>query len=290
MKEVEVTRHGATSRTIEYLSRALRCPVCHTRFVVEVPVGVEPVSLETDFRPIFEGPDPVAADIVACPGCRYAGYAIAFEGGEDEEGEEIDRPGVPPPLNPLAVPSEEDLDALRRWIHRGELVRDLELGEREPHAAERYLLAARCYDYLVDSDPLGLADLYLRGAWSARAIGERGMEASLALDAVEEFGIAVDEGMVATEDEGRVLYLSGELARRAGEFALAMDLFGQVEAHLDWDEEDDLRLHRLTRRMESLASIQSAVPATMPTDEELDAAVGADEWSFGGSDEDDDET
>lgn len=287
MKEVEVMRHGVAGQAVEYLSRALRCPVCGTGFVVEVPLGLEPISLETDFRPVFDGPDPIAADIVSCPGCRYAGYAVAFEGGMDEEDEEIDRPGVPPPLSPLAIPSEEDLESLRRWIHRGELVKGMELGGKEPHAAERYLLAARCFDYLVDKDPLGLADLYLRGAWAARAIGDRVAEENLALDAVEQFGLAIDDGLVAAEDEGRVIYLSGELARRAGGFALAMDLFGQVEAHLDWDEEDDLRLHRLTRRMEALASIQSSINATMPTDEELDAATGADEWFFGGSDEDD---
>lgn len=275
----------------EYVGRTLRCPVCNTGFGVEVPVGVAPVAIETDYRPVFEGPDPIAADMIACPTCRYAGYAEAFEGGKLEEGEEIDRPGVPPPLRPLAIPEEEDLDHLRRWIRRGELAKEAGIGDREPTPAERYVLAARCRDYLTSDDPLPLADLYLRGAWCARAAGDQTLERDLLEEAVELYEAALDEGQVPAAEKGRILYLAAELARRAGDFGTAVDLFGQVDAHLELEEEEGLRLHRLARRMEALASVQSDVAARMPSNEELDAAGTGDEltWFAEETEEDDEE-
>lgn len=274
---------------VEFLSRTLRCPICNTGFLVEVPVGVAPVATETDFRPVFTGPDPVAADIAACPRCRYAGYSIAFESEPAEEGEEPDRPGVPPPVEPLALGEEDDLDDLRRWIRRGELVEGTDLANREPLAAERYLLAARCRDFLLGGEPLPLADLYLRGAWCARSAKRPDLERALLLEAVDQFDAALDEGKVPGPLKGRILYLTAELARRAGDFAHAVDLFGQVEGQVDLDEEEGLRLYRLSRRMESLASIQSAVPATMPSDEELEATAGPDDAGHRRDDGDEDE-
>jgi len=268
----------------EFVGRTLHCPVCHTGFGVEVPVGIRPVGLESDFRPIFEGPDPLAAEAAACPSCRYAGYLFAFEGGRSEDEDEIEHAGVPAPVRPLGIPDDDDLDDLRRWIRRGELVADTDLGEREPLPAERYLLAARLRDFLTQEDPLPIADLYLRGAWCARAAGERELERDLLEEAVEAFDAALDEGKVPSMDKGRIIYLTAELARRSGDFALAVDLFGQVDAHVDRDEEEGLRLYRLARRMEALATMQSDVAARMPSDEDLEAVrAGDEEW--GGDDE-----
>lgn len=264
----------------EFLSRTFRCPVCNTEFFWEVPIDIQLVGEETDFRPVFEGPDPIVTDMVACPTCRYAGYAGAFEASPIEEDEEPDRTGVPPPIAPLGIPDEEDLDALRRWIRRGELREEAGIGLREPTPAERYVLAARCREFLVEDDPLPLADLVLRGAWAARSTGDAELERELLAEAAEHLDIALDEGKVPADQRGRMVYLAAELARRSGDFARAVDLFGQVDDFLDLDEEEDLRLHRLARRMESLASIQSAVNARMPTGEELEASSTADELDW----------
>jgi len=270
----------------EFTGRTLHCPVCHTGFGVEVPLGTRPIAFETDFRPVFEGPDPLAADMAACPTCRYAGYLAAFESAQPEEDEEIDRPGVPPPVRPLGLPDDDDLDDLRRWIRRGELVADTELAGREPVPAERYVLAARVRDFLTQDDPLPVADLYLRGAWCARAAGDRELEHELLEESVEWFDAALDAGKVPTREKGRTIYLTAELARRSGDFALAVDLFGQVDANVDRDDEEGLRLHRLARRMESLATMQSAVAARMPSDDDLEAfSATEEEASWRGSDD-----
>ncbi len=273
----------------EFVGRTLRCPVCNAGFGVEVPVSVKPVAVETDFRPVFEGPDPIASDMISCPSCRYAGYLEAFEGGKGDDDEELDRSGLPQPLRPLDVPDEDDLDDLRRWIRRGEFLAGTDLTGRDPTPAERYVLAARVRDYLTQDDPLPIADLYLRGAWCARAARDEALEHELLDEAVELLDGALDDGKVDAAEKGRTIYLTAELARRAGEFALAVDLFGQVDANVDRDEEDGLRLHRLARRMESLATMQSDVAARMPSDEDLEAFAPADDESGWRSDEDEDE-
>ena len=275
----------------DFVARTLRCPVCNAGFGAEVPVGVRPTHVETDLRPVFDGPDPLAAGIFACPNCRYAGYARAFELEEpvDEE-EELDSQGVPPPIDPLGLPDEDDLDDLRRWIRRGELVEGTGLGDREPVPAERFLLAARCRDFLTQDDPLPIADLYLRGGWCARAAGDRSLERLLLGEAIELFEASLDDGLVPVPDRARTIYQVAELARRIGDFGTAVDYFHQVDAHLEIEEPDGVRLHRLARRMEALASVQSDVPARMPSDEELDAAGSVEEelvWLD--AEEDDDE-
>lgn len=275
----------------DFVARTLRCPVCNAGFAAEVPVGVHPSHLETDFRPVFDGPDPLCAGIFACPNCRYAGYARAFELTEPDEEDEEELVGadLPPPVDPLGMPEEEDLDDLRRWIRRGELVEGTGLEARDPTPAERFLLAARCRDFLTEDNPLPIADLYLRGGWCARAAGDRALERRLLGEAIELFEAALDEGVVAPQDRARTIYLVAELARRIGDFGTAVDYFHQVDAHLELEEPESVRLHRLARRMEALASVQSDVPARMPSDEDLDAAGSMEELAWLEADEDEEE-
>src|SRR4051812_20836719 len=105
----------------EFVGYRLRCPVCNTELFVEVPVGVIAAGRDTDFRPVFDGPDPIAAQMHACPSCRYSGYAVAFEhDAMDADDRELLR-SDPPPLHPLQIPDEADLEDLRRWLRTGQL-------------------------------------------------------------------------------------------------------------------------------------------------------------------------
>jgi uncharacterized protein (DUF2225 family) len=252
----------------DFIGYRLRCPVCSTELFVEIPVGVHPVAHETDFRPVFRGPDPIGGRIHACPACRYAGYRDGFEHDALEDDEEELLRTEHPPVRPLELPGDEDLDDLRRWIRSGQLERDTGVGPGEPSAAERYLLAARCREFLGDEDHVAIADLYVCGAWSARSAGAWELERRLLAEASIQFGRALDGGTVPESDRTAITYVAAEVARRAGEFGRAVDLFGQIEPAGDPDDPDARRLDRLARRQESLAVMQSAVNARMPDEEE----------------------
>lgn len=245
----------------EFTTLALRCPVCNTEFTSEIPVYGEPEARDTDLRPRFGGVDPLPTLIHACPSCRFTAYREGYDNRRDE-GEEDFEPLTralgdrPPPT--FGVPSDEELADLRRWIRRGNLAVGLPEG-RDPFGAERYLLGARCYEYLKDDDVLGLADYFLRAAWCARASGDRETERSCQRDAATRFQEALDQLQVPESDRARVLYLIGELSRRSGDFARAVDAFTQLEGTVDADEEEDALFDHLARRQLALATVKSDV-------------------------------
>ncbi|MFN7130492.1 MAG: DUF2225 domain-containing protein [Myxococcales bacterium] len=254
---------------VEFQTLGLRCPVCSTEFTSEIPLAGMLEARDTDFRPRYVGPDPLAALIQTCPTCRYTAYPRGFERHAADDDDELTLSGEGPwdrPAPEFPVPEEEDLEALRRWIRRGELVRGI-AEDREPYGAERYLLGARCYDFLNDDDALALADYYLRGAWCARATGERDLERRCLREALQKVQAVLDEGNVSDTKKARFTYLLAELNRRVGEFARAVDLFGQVEALVDPDEREGATLAQLARRQMSLAMIMSDVNAQIETDD-----------------------
>ncbi len=250
---------------IEFRTLSLRCPVCRTELNAEVPALREPETRETDLRPLFEGMDPIPGSIYACPSCRYAAYRVGFEGAhlEDfaDDGAETLRPGDRVPAA-LAVPEGQALEELRRWIRRGELARGIAEGH-EPFGAERYLLGARCHEFLVEDDALAIADYYLRASWCARSTGDRPQERACQHEAAQRLLAALDEGQVPEEEKARALYLAAELSRRSGAFALAVDAFGQLESLVDRDEAEGALFAHLARRQLALAVVMSDVNAVI---------------------------
>jgi uncharacterized protein (DUF2225 family) len=85
---------------------------------------------------------------------------------------------------------------------------------REPFGAERYMLAARCHEYVRDEDPLELADYYLRASWAARSTRQAEVERQAQREAITRMQQALDQGSVPEEDKARAIYLVGELSRR----------------------------------------------------------------------------
>lgn len=259
---------------MEFWASELRCPVCGTAAMVEVPSGVAPTGHEADLRPIYGGPDPIAAELHACSGCRYAGYPDAFVRPTRDEEEPLDRHGEPAPRAPLGAPDEADLDDLRRWIRSGALVRETGLGTGEPSAAQRYLLAARVREFLGHTAKLPHFDLLLRGAWCARAGGDAALERRLRSEAAESLEAALEEGVQAGE-RAKLVYLAGELARRVGRFPRSVARFSELERAADPDDDEAQYFAKLARRQLALATIQSSVAARLPTPEELLEAEGA---------------
>jgi uncharacterized protein (DUF2225 family) len=268
------TRSGAPP--IEFVTLTLRCPVCNAQFTSEIPNGGAPEGRDSDLRPRFAGADPLPSLVQSCPSCRYSAYPQGYR-ARDEEIDELleiaapkvgDRPAVFLPL-----PDEETLEDLRRWIRRGSLSTGIAAG-REPFGAERYLLAARCHEYLNDDEPLDLADYYLRGAWCARSTGDRELERECQREAIVRLQGAIDGGLVAEVDRARALYLIGELSRRCGDFGKAVDLFSQLESasaeSAEIEEVEPAFFARLAHRMLALAIVKSEINAQVPEEEEIE--------------------
>lgn len=277
---VKVTRSGhekgRTAPPVEFLTLGLRCPICSTAFTSELPIVSRSVGQDSDFRPRFSevdgaGPDPLTGIIQSCPSCHYTAYPHGFIRTVEDDEEDLDLLELlddgpfERPAPQLRVPEDEDLEALRRWIRSGELTEGIVEG-REPFGGERYLLAARCYDFLHDDDPLALADYYLRGAWSARSTGDRELEQRCLREAIPVLEKALDDA--GDGEKARLTYLVAELSRRTRDFARAVDLFGQIEGLVDLDEREGLALAELARRQLALAMAMSDVNARLPDDSE----------------------
>ena len=256
----------APAPVIEYVTLTLRCPCCNTEFTSEIPSPGTASARDTDLRPRYPTVDPVPALIHSCPSCRYTayqeGYQAHFLDEGDDELEGLTLPGDRP-LARFAVPDEDELEQLRRWIRRGDLVTGISEA-REPYGAERYLLGARCYDFIRDGeDSLGLADYFLRASWCARATRDRELEKRCQQSAIEKLQHALDQSQVPDGDKARVTYLLAEICRRSGEFPRAVDLFSQIDPLVDLDEDEGALFAYLAKRQLSLAVVQSDVNAVV---------------------------
>lgn len=226
---------------------------------------------DTDFRPHHPQGDPEARLVYACAQCRYAAYRRGWFGGEPEDSPEEDdsAPGAS-----TQAPQSEELDALRRFVKSGELTQGMDASQGplwEPTGGERFVLAARIHEFLREDDPLGAADYYLRASWCARAQGQLALERASQRDAISRFHTALENNKVAAGEKPRIMYLVGELSRRTGDFARAVDCFREVDKIVDPEEEDGAFLGKLARRQETLASIQSDVNAVIPHEEDPEA-------------------
>jgi len=255
---------------IEYATVVLRCPLCDTEFTSELPSVPEPEGRDTDLRPRYAAVDPLPTLIHSCPSCHYTAYQEGYGVRREIEVEEEDaalslRPGDRAPHR-FGVPEDEDLEDLRRYVRHGDLVRGVAEG-REPFGAERYVLGARIWEFLKEEEPYGAADYYLRGSWCARTAGNRDLERRCQNEAMQRFQNALDHSLVSEADRPRTLYLLGELSRRGGDFARAVDLFSQLDSNVDPDEEESALFAHLARRQLTLAVIKSDINAAIAEDE-----------------------
>lgn len=254
----------------EFVTVKLRCPVCDMEFAADEVHGASHLVRETDFRPVFEGPDPILSHMHSCPGCRYSAYRDGFATEPSDEDELIE-PFDDDPKS-LArphgtVPDEEDAADLRRYIKSGELSQGLLDAGQDPFGAVRYLLASRVHEFFQDDEPLVAAHYYLRAAWCARAAADRGLEKRALREVLLRLSNVLESGQNVTDaDRLRLAYLAGETARRAGDFGRAVDFFAQVEKEADVDEEEGALLAQLARRQNQLAVTKSDVNAVIPPD------------------------
>ncbi len=272
----------------EFVTVRLRCPVCDTEFAADEVHGGALRHREADFRPVFEGPEPLATHMHACPGCRYSAYRGGFETeptDEDELVEVIDADERSLPRPHLEIPDEEDALDLRRWAASGELAEGLLEPGQEPVGAHRFLLAARIHEFLVDDEPLVAAHYFLRAAWCARASSDHATEMAALREVLLRLSHVVENDEPGDLDTQRLRYLAGEVARRSGDHGRALEFFSLVESAADTDDEEGAFFGSLARRQRLLSAIGSDVVVLLP-DGRSRRVVG-DEGVEGEDDEDD---
>lgn len=263
----------------------LTCPVCDQDFLGHLPPPAHLAGRESDLRPLFSGDaDPLTALIQLCPHCHFAAYPRGFGHRSDllDELEEqcTSSPGDRP------IPQFEQMDEetradLRRWLQRENIANAL----RNP--AQRYLLAARCHDYVSSEDASLLADYFLRASWAARSNGDQHQESACRAEALERLWLLADDEMQSVGEKVRTLFLLGELSRRQGDFTTAIDLFTQLEDFSfepnEQGEAEALFFSRQAGRLLPLACMKSDVNARLgDIDGEDDDFFDEDEEGRGG--------
>lgn len=251
----------------EFVTCRLGCPVCATEFMADEVHGSVVVARETDFRPLFDGPDPLLSHLHSCPKCRYSAYREGFEtepSDEDELIEPLDEDPRSLPRPVVALPYEDEIADLRRYTRSGELSEGILQAQQDPFGGDRYMLAGRIHEYLNEEDALGAAHYYLRAAWCARATNNRDLERKALRELLLKLHPVLENGSLSESERVRLNYLAGETARRAGDFGRALEFFAQVDKEADVDEDEGAFLASLARRQTMLAHVKSDINAVIP--------------------------
>jgi hypothetical protein len=155
----------------------------------------------SDLCPQPVGPNPLSLLVHTCPTCGFTGDHRAFH------------------------PSQMD-EQVREWVQAGGL--RAAAGELGDSARERYQVAALCHARRRHPSPLQLAEYYLAASWSAQLEGAEEEAGPLQEEAASHLEQALLQGEVEDQERAVMTYLTGELRRRAGEFAAALQLFDEA--------------------------------------------------------------
>lgn len=191
-----------------YYDREYHCPLCAELFksLNIRSNAVYVVKKEADFHIVYKGLNPFYYSIVVCPSCYYAASQGVF-------GQEIPES--------LAGQLKFALDKLRP-----ELSFD-PCGERDRAAAlECFILAVRTAQ--LKKVPAGeLAGLLHGAAWISREMDHKESELVYLKEALKYYMEAYNRApdAVAHMNEAQATYLIGELYRRTGDFARAIQWF-----------------------------------------------------------------
>lgn len=206
-------------------SQEQTCPVCSTNFKVQRVRSstLRVLRRDTDFCVIYEGVNPLIYSVWVCPECHYAATDQHFH-------------------NPL---SDFQLDRLKKGL-------SLFKGEEPDFSGERswdtvirsYELAIRTAQiYHAKASYMGA--LFLRAAWACRFAGKQTQEKEFITGAADQYQKAYEGEHDARASEAKMLYLIGELNRRAGRPKEAIMWFSRAVRHPGIKREAEV--DRLTR-------------------------------------------
>lgn len=192
-----------------YYQQTKTCPVCGRRFSVIRPraAACSVVKRDTDFRVVCTGPDPNLYTVWVCPHCGYAAGETTFEQLEPSERERVREA-----LRDRARPAGTD-------------------GERTPEGAIAAYEQAIFLAPIRKLGPSSLAGLHLKLAWVYRSLGDEAREREHLTAARDLYRTAFDHerlGVNGKMSEATVGYLVGELSRRTGDCATAVNWFSRL--------------------------------------------------------------
>ncbi|SKC75827.1 DUF2225 domain-containing protein [Maledivibacter halophilus] len=184
------------------------CPICNNKFTTKkVKTSAIRVSKrDTDFCPYYEGENPLFYGVFVCEHCGYAALEGGFSITKPEENKEKILNTISPKWNPRSYGGRRDID----------------------EAIEAYKLALLCCDVLNEKSSIQ-GKLCLRLAWFYRYKNEK--EEKKFIDFTINFfeKAYTGERISGNEDEEViVLYLLGELNRRAEKFSKSIIWFDKT--------------------------------------------------------------
>lgn len=199
------------------IPQKLECPKCSTIFNASMLGSYGASGAYSDFCPIYTGAPALFNLLATCPSCSFTAYLDRFEMIDDVED------GI------------DDFDE------------SLPEEPTEPWGPAKFLAAVDTYKELGEEDAV-LADLYLKAYWCFHYDKFPDVGAELCITrSIFHLIEAIDKDQVADKEKVEYQYLVGELSRRSGRFAEAVEWFDKAAATAT----DDLL--KLCTRMKALA-------------------------------------
>lgn len=210
-----------------YFQQEKICPVCDEKFKTTRvrSSSCVVVKRDTDFCVYYKDINPLHYSIFVCPHCNYASLDKNF----------------PDPLNPAEkLRLQKGLSILRR--DEPDMT-----GERNAQLALRANELAIQSAQIKKAGPGLIGSLYLRAAWFAREIGQNEIENKYIEQARQLYKQSFEQERLAASkmSETRMMYIIGELHRRAGLYQEAVKWFSQVVSHKAIKKEPEIE--RLAR-------------------------------------------
>lgn len=192
-----------------------KCPFCEDKFTSKKVRSryIKPLRVDKDFGPIFkeELPNPLYYYAVVCPECGFS-FSEDFAGYLSK-----------------AARERIENDIRKKWDKSNYC------GKRDLEAAVKSYKLAIYSGQLAYEKHIVFANLCLRLAWIYRNVGDNSEEnrfLQLAAKELEESYMSSDfVGVSMTEIQ--ILYLTGEIKRRIGQYNEAVRFFTSVVEHPD---------------------------------------------------------
>jgi len=220
----------------EFWTKRIKCPLCSTEFenVNIFSDAIRVNSRDTDLKPNFFGINPLFYAFVTCSNCYYTAFEDDFE------------------KIPFSLSMDKVLK-LKRILRIAKNKFKIDLSEHRTINDAIKIHTLALFTYTIADIKSKLADIYLRMAWLYRDknnVEKEIIALSKALITLEQ----VYETNKEIENEGRLIYLIGELYLRLGKFDKARSWFSKLVENKTFQNSPYLKM-----AMDRLADIRGVI-------------------------------